>query len=309
MKYHAFIIPANKQPNLLARIIRILQAPNHYFFIHIDGKVTNYEMFVSSCRELHNIKFVRRIPVYWGTISQVYATLIMLNEVIKHELHFDYIHQISGQDYPLRSNDQFDTFFENTEDSFMCYNYENEIDYWKPIYDQHVNWWYSNGTSGIIDRFLHNHYHSKTLHRFFPRKPIRSIAGGWDWFSWSDKVVDYINTKIPFSPPYWRNSLMRRFNHTHATGEHLWPTLLNNNFENLKIRKHFPLRYISWKAYHDVEQTHRPYDMDERDYERVINSAAFFCRKVDEVVSSKLMDMIDAQRGNPYDITRHDYFF
>lgn len=102
---------------------------------------------------------------------------------------------------------------------------------------------------------------------------------------------------------------MRRFNHTHATGEHLWPTLLNNNFENLKIRKHFPLRYISWKAYHDVEQTHRPYDMDERDYERVINSAAFFCRKVDEVVSSKLMDMIDAQRGNPYDITKHDYFF
>ena len=49
--------------------------------------------------------------------------------------------------------------------------------------------------------------------------------------------------------------------------------------------------------------------MDERDFDRVVNGAAFFCRKVDEVTSAKFLDMIDAQRGERYDIKEHEYFF
>lgn len=309
MKNHAFIIPVHKQPRLLARIISVLQSQNHYFFIHVDGNSQEYTQFVKECQKFNNVNFVNRIPVFHCGISQVYATLVMLDATRKHHTHFDYVHQISGQDYPLRSNEQFDEFFESTDESFMCFNYEKQMEYWKPIYDEHVNWWSSNGTSGFLDTFFRNHYHSRIFHKLFPRTPIMNCAGGWDWFSWSDNVVDFLRSKIPFAPPYWRNKYLRRFNHTIAPGEHLWPTLLYPHLAELKIRKHFPLRYVSWHAYHDVEQTHRPYDMDERDYERIINSAAFFCRKVDETISAKLLDMIDAQRGERYDIREHDYFF
>lgn len=308
MKNHAFIIPVHQQPCLLGRILRVLQADNHHFFIHVSGQINNYKEFVNACSTVKNVNFVKRIPVYHCGISQVWATLILLKAVKKSPVHFDYVHQISGQCYPIRSNEQFDDFFEKTEDSFMCFNYDDQMDYWERIYNMHTNWWYSNGTNGVLDKYLSNHVHSRIIHRLFPRKPIKHLAGSWDWFSWSDKVVDFILKEISINKPYWTNKYLRRFNHTVAPGEHIWATLLINHLDELKIHKHFPLRYISWHTYHNVEQKHRPYDMDERDYERIINSAAFFCRKVEEKTSAKLLDMIDAQRGDRYDISEHDYF-
>ena len=53
---------------------------------------------------------------------------------------------------------------------------------------------------------------------------------------------------------------------------------------------------------------HRPYILTEMDYDLVVNSKAFFCRKVDEKISAKLLDMIDSQRGQKYNIFEHDYF-
>ena len=307
MKNHAFLLPVHKQPNLVARIINVLQADNHYFFVHVDKKVTNYNDFVEACKDMKNVMFVRRIPVYWATISQVNATLMMLEEVERHPVHFHYVHQISGNDYPLRSNEQFDSFFENTEDSFMCYNYEKDMDYWKPIYDRHVNWYYPNGDDNWWEKAVIKFGNSR-FRRFFTRKPIPELAGSWDWWSWSEAVVTYIMHDL-------RNvnrkggGMLKRFNHTCAPGEHFFATLLYKHLDELHIHKHFPLRYVSWKPYRKIEQKHRPYDLTEQDYERVINSAAFFCRKVDEVTSAKFLDMVDAQRGNRYDITEHDYFF
>lgn len=306
MKNHAFIMPVHNQPKLLARIIRTLQADNHFFFVHVSGQMENYEEFTDECKDLTNVQFVRRIPVYWATISQVYATLIMLDAVKHHPVHFDYVHQISGQDYPLRSNDQFDAFFESMDESFMCYNYEKDMDYWKPIYSAHANGWYSNGKDNLDDRVFLKVVNSR-FRRFFTRKPIEGLAGSWDWWSWSEKVVDYVINEL--KNPNGGGKLLKRFNHTLAPGEHFFATLLYSHLDELRIRKHFPLRYISWHAYREIETKKRPYNLNELDYDRVINSAAFFCRKVDEVKSAKFLDMVDAQRGNEYDITKHDYFF
>lgn len=270
----------------------------------MDKKVPNYNDFVEACKDLKNVQFVRRIPIYWARISQVYATLIMLEDAKSHPVHFDYVHQISGNDYPLRSNKQFDEFFDNTEHSFMCFNYEKDMDCWKPIYEQHTNWYYSNGEDSLWDKLVIKLGNSR-LRRLFPRKPINNLAGGWDWWSWSDTVVDFVLNELKGSGG---DKLLERFNYTCAPGEHFFATLLYPHLDRLKIRKHFPLRYISWEPYREIEQKHRPYNLEELDYERVINSAAFFCRKVDEVQSAKFLDMVDAQRGNKYDITEHVYF-
>ena len=94
MKNHAFIIPVHKSPRLLARSLSILESPNHFFFIHVDAKVKNYKSFVDACSGIKNVFFVKRIPVYHATISQVYASLILLDAVRSHEISFDFIHQI-----------------------------------------------------------------------------------------------------------------------------------------------------------------------------------------------------------------------
>lgn len=35
---HAFLIVAHDSPELLQRIVKRLEAPNHYIFIHLDKK-------------------------------------------------------------------------------------------------------------------------------------------------------------------------------------------------------------------------------------------------------------------------------
>ena len=45
MKNHAFLILAHNQPELLSRIVSVLKAPNHYFFIHVDAKCEDFQRF------------------------------------------------------------------------------------------------------------------------------------------------------------------------------------------------------------------------------------------------------------------------
>ena len=45
MKNHAFLILAHNQPELLSRIVSVLMAPHHYFFIHVDAKCEDFQGF------------------------------------------------------------------------------------------------------------------------------------------------------------------------------------------------------------------------------------------------------------------------
>ena len=126
MKNHAFLITAHHQPALLARALRVLEADNHHFFIHINKRSGSLIPFEDATKGIKNIHYVDRICLYHGHISQIWATLIMIKNAIDSGIDFSYFHNITGHDYPLRSNKIFDDFFEKTEDSYILYeNFEN----------------------------------------------------------------------------------------------------------------------------------------------------------------------------------------
>ncbi len=90
----------------------------------------------------------------------------------------------------------------------------------------------------------------------------------------------------------------------------------NTHFEEfkeaLKNIPHLALLSNKYKVYHAgisiVDTNYRPFDFTEEDYNYIINSKAFFCRKVDEVKSATLLNMIDAQRGDNYNIEEHKHY-
>ena len=47
---HAFLIETHDSPELLQRIVDRLNAPNHYFFIHLDGKSNAAKIDISHIR-------------------------------------------------------------------------------------------------------------------------------------------------------------------------------------------------------------------------------------------------------------------
>ena len=96
--------------------------------------------------------------------------------------------------------------------------------------------------------------------------------------------------------------MIKRFNYTLTPTEHIYHTILSTQIDDLKIETDNPLRYVSWHPHRPVESDYRPYILNELDFDYVLKSKAFFCRKVDEVASFKLLDMIDACRDKSFDI-------
>lgn len=80
-----------------------------------------------------------------------------------------------------------------------------------------------------------------------------------------------------------------------------FPTIFHDKLEEFCIQRILPLRYVSWNPNHEVADDYRPYMLDERDFPYIINKQTFFCHKVDLPLSSKLLDLIDRQRNNPFD--------
>ena len=118
MKYHAFLMQVHTEPDLVRAIINKLDAPNHYFFIHVDRKTINFDSFLK-LEKSNVIVSKERYIVRWGSFEQIQLTLLLIRLAVEYGIDFDYYHLTSGQDYPVKDNHSFDEFFESTDKSFM----------------------------------------------------------------------------------------------------------------------------------------------------------------------------------------------
>lgn len=304
MKNHAFLILVHKQPELLGRILKVLSTDNHHFYINVDAKNNNYELFRKETEGIANVNYLHpSVEVGHASITMLKAEITLMKAVYNCGKKYDYIHLISGQDYPLRSNEQFDRFFEHTTDSFMCYDFDQDLPKMEKYYKWCMSGWHPNVTHSFTARLFNKLRLSSLTALFWRRKPVENLSGGWQWFSWHWDVVEFAMDYLDKNPAFFM-----RFNHCASPDEHFFHTLFFKHLDELRIRKHYPLRYISWHPHREVESDYRPYILNELDYDYVIQSPTFFCRKVDAVESLLLLDMIDAQRNNPFDITKYSEF-
>lgn len=288
---HAFIILAHTQPALLNRILGRLKASNHFFFINIDRKAC-YDEF-SPILKNNNVSYVSNLYVYHGGFSMIAVTLHLLEAVTKSKVKIDYVHLISGQDYPVVSNEEFDGRFEHSDGySFMWYDRDDEHARWivpGGIYEKRYRWWcFSREDNKIaylrwIDEKL-----DKCSRRFLIRKRIEGIRAGWQWFSWHIDVVTFVLNYLNDNQEY-----LKRFRHTYCTDELFFHTLLYPYLDSLKIRKDDALRYIDWHPKR-LYTGKLPMVLEEVDFYDIKNSGALLCRKVDAKKSAKLLDMLDS---------------
>ncbi|MEJ8764174.1 beta-1,6-N-acetylglucosaminyltransferase [Phocaeicola sp. HCN-40430] len=129
---HAFIFQVHNYPKLLHRIVSLLIAPNHYCFIHVDKKV-DINQFKEYIKNDHIIFLndSERIIVNHGGFSQIQCTINLLKKVKDFPIKFDYVHSLSGQDFPLVNPLSFDNFFETHKgNSYMIFDTQEEHLLW-----------------------------------------------------------------------------------------------------------------------------------------------------------------------------------
>lgn len=127
---HAFLIIAYNNPKLLARIVNRLKSHNHYIYIHIDYKsdIKAFKAVIPESDHLIYLSGANREKVYWGGLSLIMAEIHLMSVALFSDIKMDYLHLISGQDYPCRSNEDLDKFFEEHKGiSFLNFDKKQSV--------------------------------------------------------------------------------------------------------------------------------------------------------------------------------------
>lgn len=287
---HGFLITAHRDPDQLFEILSLLRTSNHYFYVNIDKKMQNHKTIAENLESLiPNLKFTF-MEVSHGGYSQIECTLNLLKLAAKDNL--DYYHLLSGQDFPCQSNNAFDNFFEYAMGkSFMLYDNQEQHNRWiNTKYQNRTRCWYFNDIThreikaiDLLVKIL-----NKISCKILWRHKIGGLRAGWNWFSWNKQVVNYVLKEEIENPKFFS-----RFKHTSCCDEVIFHTLLYPKLEELNIDSTNSLRYINWSKNDYIrKKKNTPLILNEEEYDDIIKSKAFFCRKVDIVISKKLKQML-----------------
>jgi len=273
----AHLILAHSQPRQLERLLHSLQHDDADIYIHLDKK-TDVVPF-QHLADIKNVHFIQnRIKVYWGTYNIVKATFNSFKEILDSGKNYQYLNLLSGQDYPLRPQQELHDFLNaNPGKAFMNYMlFDTE---WQEALPR-VRFYHFNNFRlpghFILQELVNKLFGARSM-------PNNMIAvGRSQWFTISMECVSYIYN-------YWNNTpKLRHFiKLTWGPDEFIFQTILYNSQYKVVMVKN-DLRYIDWSAGGVSPKT-----LTMEDAEALSASAQYFARKFDITKDEAILDVID----------------
>ena len=287
MSRHAYLITAHHQFEILEKLLLLLDDPRNDIYIHIDGKVKNFDFdHFTHILKYSPVVFVSRISVFWGGYSQIAATLTLLEASTQNG--YAYYHFISGVDLPLKTQDCMHDFFDHHKGTEF-------VGFEAPVMPQRF---YSRFQIYHLyqDRIGRKksplYYWEEILVFFQKRSRLRRIKSedivfqkGCNWFSITDDLAKYILSKVNF--------IEKTFAHSRCCDEIFIHTLvMNSDFKDRIYQMGYDedsssaacMRYVNFKYKDNVFRT--------ADYDDLISSELFFARKFDINIDSNIVEKI-----------------
>ena len=238
----AYLVLAHDNPRHLGRLIERLSSPSAVCFIHVDRKSSADAFAHIGGGNVHFTR--RRVAVHWGDFSIVEATLLLMRAALAHESRPSRFVLISGADYPLRSPDYIEEFFDrHGDDEFMHLVPMPSAQEGKPIsrltaYKARPGVAKINGLVrnalvrvGVVSRERDYRAHLRDLAPY----------GGSAWWALSREACEHV---VRFCDRERR--VVRFFKHTHAPDETLFHTILGNSAFRHRVRRE--VTYADWTA-------------------------------------------------------------
>jgi mannosyltransferase OCH1-like enzyme len=255
-----------------------------YFIIHIDKKV-NPDEFVNALPVSDNIIFSSRVKVSWGGFGMIEATLEMIRTMYEHNIQPDYVHLISGQDFPLKSNREIMNFFyENCGKNFLeahtipsprlSESGLNRIQY---------KWFIEDEGYQKASQLVEIQRQRKMIRPFFDG--VQPYNGS-QWWSLTGDCVRWLYENC--SPG---NRLYDFYKYTFCSDEMLFHSMLFNSKWKGSITNN-NLRYIDWGTGPEYPKIWR-----NEDFERLVTSDKLFARKFDETIDIEILNKLKKYRS------------
>lgn len=281
-----YLLLCHKNPEQIIRLIKMLDAPDCYFVIHVDKKSGNLNI----CQK-DNVVLVEdafRVDVRWATISMVEATFELLKRAFQLDIPFDYYCLLSGQDFPVKSNYYIHKYLKENNGS----NYIEVLEHNNPLFTRYCkrnaiyypNWMFSRRTS---IKFIKKMYiylsggYSKTT-SFWRRKYTDDIQFeyGAQWWCLTNEAVHWIYD-------YYQKKGLKLFLHSMTPDECVFQTLfMLSPYRGSRKNK---IMYFEWD-----KNGNNPRLLDEKDVSVLVNMKEYlFARKFDIQVDSKSIDLLE----------------
>lgn len=292
----AYLILAHRYPEQLVRLVRRLDTDSATFLIHLDKKVdeTMYSWLVHQLSSKPNVHFLKRRTCYWAGFGIVRATIEGVKSVIEKQIPFDYLALLSGQDYPIKSNEHIGKFLTRHRGTSFIHHHP----FPQPLWERH-NWGW--------DRIQFWHVRTANHHWVFPHKqmfgsPLLNLVG--------DTVATLCSLRCSFPKgfqPYggaqfwclYRTHVqqvyqlmrddprfVRFFRFVDVPDEIFFQTVVGNLVEKSELHND-TLTYLEWG---------RPgATLYRSDFDKMRSAYHLFARKFDATVDSEVLDCIDEE--------------
>ncbi|OYU55456.1 MAG: glycosyl transferase [Chitinophagaceae bacterium BSSC1] len=275
----AYLILAHANPKQLERLVDRLAFPGVDIYIHIDKKadITHFE-FLKQRPYLFFVK--ERVKVAWGAYSIVQATVNGLKQIDSTGIAYDIVHLVSGQDYPLKTNQEINDFFAANKSKAFMHTLDVATEWQEAI--PRVEYYHFTNFS-FAGKFRLEKFFRKLLPK--RKMPGNLIAvGRSQWFSITMEHLRYILQYMDEHPEF-----VRFFNLTWAPDEIVFQTILfASPFKSQMVNDN--MRYIDWSGGGASPKT---LTMD--DSNSMANSGKLFARKFNQETDANVLDWIDQE--------------
>ena len=260
------------------RLIRKLNNGDFDFYIHLDKKVD-----LESHRILFdepNVYFVKdRVDVKWASFTSVIATVHALKQIKGSGIQYDYISNISGQDYPIKSPEYFTDFLRRADGKqFIQYT---DFDRWTGAQKRTEKY-------HLADLKIKGKYIIQRLLNYLIKKRkipgnIKIYGGGGSTFWTLTMDCALFMVKYMEDNP----EVVRYLKYIFGSDEFCYQTIVMNTvYRDSVVNNNY--RYVDWS-----EGGYRPKTLKTEDFEKLTETDSIFARKFNIDVDSNILDMID----------------
>lgn len=290
----AILLLCHKNSDQIMALVHALRHSDIDVYIHIDKKSSMVLKFAEKNNRVFILPSQLRVDVQWGSISQVDATLNLL-EYAMHSEKYDYYWLCSGQDYPIKNVHRIIDFLgkepqKNYINFFRSKNFESDMEnnYDKRNAIVYPKWMFSRN---ICIRILKRIYveltggYTKTFQLFRRQNSLgMQFYFGSSWWCLNNEIVTWMMRYIQTNGEYYQF-----FTSCMNPDESFFHTLVKNSPFSSQCEDY--LHYVDWS-----EGKSSPKILRIDDFEHICASSKFMARKfdsrVDESIILKLNDFL-----------------
>lgn len=292
----AYLILVHRYPQQFKRLFRAIYTPANHYLIHVDkrggvGLQAEIRDFLSSFSNAHLLESQN---VVWGGYSMVDVELRGIKELLKISAEWDFFINLSGQDFPLRSQVFIQDFLSQNErtDFIQILDQAKE----RPDTMNRVENYFietDNGFSGTPYKRL-----------YFP--DVTPYIGG-QWMILSRKCCEFIccSGEVEKLKSFYQNTLIpdEGFFQTVIMNTSYSGTIVNDDKraiiwipdESIKLPPKTFTANDTKSLIASGSIKLRPKTFMANDTEFLLASDALFARKFDETVDSTIFDILESK--------------